>query len=611
MAFLVPDNLGSRKDVPEAARRVARAFQTGLEEDSTVWFEPLFDAENQRPHFVVLVPQYGVVVLEVVKGKPGSVLGAIEGTIRVDVEGLEQAVADPLVRAGRFAESLRIMFDKDDELRNVPVGYAAAFTGVDRDEAMAKRLDTMVDLDRCVFKPGLDRAINEGNGDSLLRVVARCLDSEPLGDDLSANQVAKLRAVIHPDVIIPNGPTQGALFTPSADDADIVKVMDRKQEAMAKSMGSGHRVIRGVAGSGKTLVLVARARLLARLLPNHRILVTCYTKSLASHLRAQLANHPNVVVENLDRLMVQVITAAGGVSPGYKDGSIPVAKAALDSISMAPKFRFRAVLVDEAQDFDTEALEFCTRLLKSDDPERQDLVIVADSAQNIFRKDFRWKDAGINAQGRTQILRVNYRNTVEILRFAHAFLTADATIQVDETPDVDDPSTIIPAESSERSGASPVVRTVDDADAEVAAVVESVRARLHNRSTARSIAVLYGERAMAELDRGAAIDRALRDARVPAFWVTDPANPQNKTMVGRVDEPVIISTVHSAKGLEFDEVIVCGLGVRDSQHETTARKLLYVGFTRAVNDLEVITAKSSPFVEALVAAGGPLVGATA
>ena len=34
---------------------------------------------------------------------------------------------------------------------------------------------------------------------------------------------------------------------------DIVRVMDLQQEQLARSMGEGHRVIHGVAGSGKTM----------------------------------------------------------------------------------------------------------------------------------------------------------------------------------------------------------------------------------------------------------------------------------------------------------------------------------------------------------------------
>ena len=40
---------------------------------------------------------------------------------------------------------------------------------------------------------------------------------------------------------------------------DIVRVMDLQQEQLARSMGEGHRVIHGVAGSGRSTVIPAKA----------------------------------------------------------------------------------------------------------------------------------------------------------------------------------------------------------------------------------------------------------------------------------------------------------------------------------------------------------------
>ena len=45
-------------------------------------------------------------------------------------------------------------------------------------------------------------------------------------------------------------------------------------------------------------------------------------------------------------------------------------------------------------------------------------------------------------------------------------------------------------------------------------------------------------------------------------------------------------------------MVACGLGVRDDL--ITARKLIYVGFTRAINDLTVIVGKDSPFRDDLL-----------
>lgn len=157
-------------------------------------------------------------------------------------------------------------------------------------------------------------------------------------------------------------------------------------------------------------------------------------------------------MRNLDKLMAAAVNDANMEFPAFAKLPAAAVKAQAQNPN-SPKFR--AVLVDEAQDFDTEALQFCVNLLESTDPDEQDLIIVADSAQNIFRKKFRWKDAGIRAQGRTRLLRVNYRNTREILAFAHAFLTAGGSIDVQETPDPEDELSVIPAESSERSGRPP------------------------------------------------------------------------------------------------------------------------------------------------------------
>ena len=602
VAYLIPDNLSSRKDVSEPIRRVARAFAVACDDDVTVWYEPLFDPGGRHPHLVVLEPRIGVVVLEVLKGRAP----------------VDAVVDSPLERADELAATLRKALLDHPTLADVPVGTAAVFSGVDRAEAERLGIDRLLDLDACLFKPDLDAAIGDGEGGRLLRLFTHAVRAAgpPLAEDLSDRHVAELRGVIHPDVVISrpgNGeaavaPAPGALFiegTGAGD--DVVKVLDRRQEAFAKSLGHGHRVIRGVAGSGKTLVLVHRARLMARLRPGREILVTCFTRSLASMLRAQLAEHPGVEVVHLDKLMSRAIRGAGLRHPGYRDGSGPVVRAALDAVQRTGRPRYRAVMIDEAQDFDTDALRFCVALLESpeadvaDVVEEQDLLVVADSAQNIFRRDFRWKDAGIRAQGRTRLLRVNYRNTREILDFAHRFLTADPAISVDEVPDPEDELSIIPAESAERSGPVPVVALARDAADEVRLVVDAVRSRWSPGSTSRSIAVLHGD---AQRDRAFDPRRlvaALRGASVPVFWVTDPQQRDNRDRAGSADEPVIVSTIQSAKGLEFPDVVVCGLGARDGDL-TTARKLLYVGFTRAVDRLSVVAGADSPFRDDMVRA---------
>src|SRR5690606_36097785 len=144
-------------------------------DDVTVWFEPLFDPSNERPHLVVLDPRIGVVVLEVLKGKQGSVLGALRGRLRVEVDGSEVDVDDPLERAERFAASIRAQIAQRPTLAGTPVGAAAVLSGMGRDEATEKRVDEVIDLKRVIFKPDLDGAINDGVGAPLLRAFQRAV----------------------------------------------------------------------------------------------------------------------------------------------------------------------------------------------------------------------------------------------------------------------------------------------------------------------------------------------------------------------------------------------------------------------------------------------------
>ena len=80
---------------------------------------------------------------------------------------------------------------------------------------------------------------------------------------LTLPQVDRVRWHLFPEIRVSQGTFD--LGSPSAPKVetvpDIVRVMDLQQEQLARSMGEGHRVIHGVAGSGKTMILGYRAQL--------------------------------------------------------------------------------------------------------------------------------------------------------------------------------------------------------------------------------------------------------------------------------------------------------------------------------------------------------------
>lgn len=594
MAFLIPDNLKSRKDVPAAIRRVASAFAIGLDESAIVWFEPLYDPDDEKPHLVVLLPERGIIVLEVLDVKSSGLLGALRGRIRIQRDGKEIEVENPIVRADRLADALRARIVSESRLAEtpIPVAAGAVFPGLAQDEALAKGIDRVLDAGACVFRSEIDTAITGSGGTDLLRAFVRMLGgaSSEIPDHLESI----IRGIIQPDIVIT------PVLPGTADSEDVVEVMDRNQEALAKSLGEGHRIVRGVAGSGKTVVLVHRARLLGRLASHQPILVTCYTRSLAGELRSRLQDHSNITVMNLDRIMASAIRQAQLRHPGFKDdpGGERVAEVALQALAKGAGQRYRAVLLDEAQDFGTNALRFAVGLLQ---PGSDDLIVVADAAQNIFRRRFSWRQAGIQAQGRTKILRVNYRNTEEILDFASRFLLA-GSLQTDELPDPEDENTVIPPDSAMRNGQYPKLVVVRGGRDEVEAAVAQAREWAEGSKGAKSIGVLYADHADADgFRRADELVRGLRKDVGDVFWLAE--NSEAKDSFAEATEQVVLSTIQSAKGLEFRHVVLCGVwrDGRDADIETN-RKTAYVGMTRATETLTVVTTKGSPLTSDLQAA---------
>src|SRR5690606_1526338 len=111
---------------------------------------------------------------------------------------------------------------------------------------------------------------------------------------LSLPQIERVRWHLFPQLRIQ---VQGDLLAkPAQEEAapyaipDIIRVMDLQQEQLARSLGEGHRVIHGVAGSGQTMVggdgVVELAR--RRRKP---VLGLCYSRPRASRLEQLMQGH--------------------------------------------------------------------------------------------------------------------------------------------------------------------------------------------------------------------------------------------------------------------------------------------------------------------------------
>ena len=183
--------------------------------------------------------------------------------------------------------------------------------------------------------------------------------------------------------------------------------MDLQQEQLARNLGDGHRVIHGVAGSGKTMILGFRALQLAQTM-SKPVLVLCFNVSLAANLR-------HYAIEKKIEQKVQVYHFHDWCGQQIKTYHCDVpandapyferqVMAVIQGVekSQIPRAQYSAVLIDEGHDFEPEWLQLVTQMV---DPETDALLLLYDDAQSIYKKrsalDFSLSSVGIKARGRT------------------------------------------------------------------------------------------------------------------------------------------------------------------------------------------------------------------
>ena len=249
---------------------------------------------------------------------------------------------------------------------------------------------------------------------------------------------------------------------------------------------------------------------------------------------------------------------------------------------------YDAVVIDEAQDLDPSALRLLVRLC--DKPNR--IFITADANQSIYGSGFTWSDVHehLKLQGRTSILRVNYRSTREIGEAAQAYLAAGE----------------LDSEQVERtymnSGPMPGVRMIRTGGEEVQLLSRFLPAAAHEfRLSIGACAVLCPTAKV-----GKAIAAELTHRGVEATFM--PGQELNLARPG-----VKVLTLKSAKGLEFPIVTLAGFSdsgwytnvpttVPTEEREeflATDRRTMFVGMTRAMRALLVVVPvqAKSPLLE--------------
>lgn len=240
--------------------------------------------------------------------------------------------------------------------------------------------------------------------------------------------------------------------------------------------------------------------------------------------------------------------------------------AAMLSSGEAQRPAYSAILIDETQDFGEQALKLLRAMIE---PGANDLFFVGDGHQRIYsRNKAAMSKCGIDIRGRARKLYLNYRTTDEIRKQAVALLEGC------EVDDLDGGQDETQRYKSLSHGPAPSVYQVEGLEAAAAQVIAFLKdgQQAQGEEQAWSVCVI----APSEKIREALAQQAMA-AGFSSVTITAQTNHADSRGV------VHFATMHRAKGLEFDSVVVVAPEsfFGDPEETGNQRKLMYVALTRA------------------------------
>lgn len=602
-------------------RRVLDQLRQCLDDQHIVWHDlPVGEAARQ-PDFIVLGPGLGLLLLEVKDWKLATIRQATPDRVELATASGPVMAAHPLRQVRDHAMALADLLQRDPALVHddgphrgrlaLRYGWGAVMSNLRRAEVAAlPGFDAVFPPARTLLRDDLDDSVDP---ETFVQRLSG-LFTVDLAQRLTPAQRERIRWHLFPELRLGEPAPAPAAMPPETlpEVPDLLQVMDLQQEQVARTLGDGHRVIHGVAGSGKTMILVHRARLLAREAePARPVLVLCYNRALADRIEALVAPDEPL------RARLQVRTFHGWCAelarrhriavpapPEGQDDSDAPARLAQAVIAAADAGRVplgghHAVLIDEAHDFEDGWLRLAAAMT---DPAARRLLVLYDDAQSIYqrlRRRFSFTSVGIQARGRTSVLRLNYRNTAEVLglalRFARGLLPERGRDREAGRDDEDDRVTGVAPSSSGRRGPRPVLIRARSEHEEAELLAARIADAVVAGTPLGEIAVLCRTRAQM-----APIAEALARRGLPLQSMGSAGFQHfDWSQAG-----IRLVTLHSAKGLEFAHVHVAGLQRLPWRDETLedAVRLVYVAMTRATQSLVLSCCGPSPVVERLQAA---------
>lgn len=342
--------------------------------------------------------------------------------------------------------------------------------------------------------------------------------------------------------------------------------------------------IEGGAGTGKTVIVLARAKRLATEFPMWKILIVCYNNALKDYLDSQAGEFENI----------SVIAASTEVQIGYRD-SITV---------RALNQKYDAILVDEAQDLIFGALSVIGRAVK---PNRGGLLLAFDKPQDVY--------AAGSAPNRDLSRFIASYSDVKKFPQSQAYRGTKQTISVAcAVTGVKPPDT-----GGLLEGEKVALVRAESKTQQSLFVANNISSLMKERKTLKlnEIAIVYRDKYFFDNNfYDNHLVRALKNKNVgyryinaKSSYVTNSPDSEDQR-----EDQLVITTVHSAKGKEFSVVFMIGLETYRSDSkpdaanfstiepsvETKNARLAYVAMTRAKDLLILVYSGDNSIIRALI-----------
>ena len=239
--------------------------------------------------------------------------------------------------------------------------------------------------------------------------------------------------------------------------------------------------------------------------------------------------------------------------------------------------RYKHVIVDEGQDLSANAF----RLLRSiaGEEHENDIFIVGDAHQRIYKNKAALSKCGINIRGRSSVLRINYRTTEEIRKTAFALLNGISFDDLDDSFDTGDRC------QSLTHGSVPEIIVAANANEEFDEILTKVKGLIDSGVAAKNICIVARTHKLLDDYIAHFTSSGIRCYEIKGNKADD-----------RGLDGIRVATMHRVKGLEFQYMFVVAANnkiiplasaidhtdaVSEQETMTAEKCLLYVALTRA------------------------------